>query len=159
MSADYLARLHGRGQRRRPIIAVAMVVLAVVVVGAWQVAVRHTAQDKARAWTPAGAPCPAISQAAYLASGFSASNHVDFDGVGFSRAYGYTVCSDINDDGGRSASESPVCQFNDPGALDIVTGQGHSYYLPGSKPATVVISHGRASCVLAANQHMESPGG
>lgn len=139
--------------------AIAMGVLAVVVVGAWLVAMRHTAEDKARAWTPAGAPCPVISRAAYLASGFSATNHVDFDGVGFSRAYGYIVCSDINDDGGRSPAELPVCQFNDPGALDIVTGQGHTYYLPRTQPATVVISHGRASCVLAANQHMELPGG
>jgi hypothetical protein len=159
MSADHFTRIRGRGKRRAPVIPVVMGVLAVVVVGGWLVAMRHTAEDKARAWTPAGPPCPAISQAAYLASGFSASNHVDFDGVGFSRAYGYTVCSDINDDGGRSASESPVCQFNDPGALDIVTAQGHSYYLPRTQPATVVISHGRASCVLAANQHMESPGG
>jgi hypothetical protein len=43
--------------------------------------------------------------------------------------------------------------------LDIATPAGHTYYLPRTQPATVVISHGRASCVLAANQHMDSPGG
>jgi hypothetical protein len=159
MSDSYIARIHGGGGRRGWIMAGGMGLLAVVVVGAWLVAMRYTAEAKAREWTPAGAPCPALSQAAYLASGFSATNRADFDGIGFARAYGYTVCSDINDDGGRSPAHVPVCQFNDPGALDIATPAGHTYYLPQTKPATVIISHGHASCVLAANQHMDSPGG
>jgi len=159
MSNSYLARIHGGGGRRTWIMALAMGVLAAVVVGGWLAAMRYTAEAKAREWTPAGAPCPAISQAAYLASGFSATNRAYLSGIGFARAYGYTVCSDINDDGGRSPRHVPVCQFNDPGALDITTPKGHTYYLPQTKPATVIVSRGRVSCVLAANQPMDSPGG
>jgi len=159
MSTDYIARIHDRGTRRGWIAVAGVGLLGVVIVGVWLVAMRYTAEAKAREWTPAGAPCPAISQADYLASGFSAANRVDFDGIGFARAYGYTICSDIGDDGGHSLTDIPVCQFNDPGALDVTTAQGHVYYLPRTRPATVIISHGRASCVLAANQHMDSPGG
>jgi hypothetical protein len=159
MSNSYLARIHGGGSRRGWIMAAAIVVLAVVVTGSWQLAMRQDAVAKAKEWTPAGAPCPTISAADYLTSGFSAVNHSAFDGVGFARAYGYIVCDDIADDGGKSSTHIPVCQFNDPGALDITTAQGHVYYLPRTQPATVIISHGRASCVLAANQHMDSPGG
>jgi hypothetical protein len=159
MTNDAFAKIHTRGTRRGWITAAAFALLAVVVIGVWLGAMRVTAEAKAREWMPAGTPCPAISQAAYLASGFSATNRVDFDGVGFSRAYGYIVCSDIADDGGRSPVHAPVCQFNDPGALDIATADGHTYYLPQTKPATVIVSRGRAACVLAANQHMDSPGG
>src|ERR1700722_3473028 len=112
MSDSYIARIHGGGGRRGWIMAGGVGLLAGVVVGAWLVAMRYTAEAKAREWTPAGAPCPALSQAAYLASGFSATNRADFDGIGFARAYGYTVCSDINDDGGRGPAHVPVCEFN-----------------------------------------------
>ncbi len=159
MSNDHFARIHDRGPRRRWIIPAVGGLLALVVIGGWLFAMRSTAIDKARDWTPAGAPCPAIALKDYLASGYSAANRVDFDGTGFARAYGYIVCADIADDGGRGLGQVRVCQFNDPGALDINTAQGHTYYLPRSKPATVMVSHGRVSCVLAANQHMETPGG
>jgi hypothetical protein len=160
MANDHFARIHGRRATRGGwIIAAVVIALGLVVTGAWLFAMRNTAIAKARDWTPAGPPCPAVSLVDYRASGFSAANRVEYDGVGFARASGYIVCEDIADDGGKSSVDIPVCQFNDPSALDVATAQGHTYYLPRSKPATVVVSHGRASCVLAANQHMEIPGG
>ncbi|HEX4196540.1 MAG TPA: hypothetical protein VHZ26_03780 [Caulobacteraceae bacterium] len=114
-------------------------------------AVRYAAVLKARAWVPAGPPCPAVSRREYLASGFPAARSFDFQGLRLVRAYGYVSCAEIHDDGGRSPATVPVCQFNDPGAVVLGTPRGQVYYLPRYRPITVTLSHGRPSCVLAAN--------
>ena len=130
--------------------------VAVVIIALVLGAMRFSAMAKARAWTPIAPPCPTVSQRAYLNSGFPPLRPFDFDQTHVVRSYGLVNCAEIGDDGGRSATQVPVCQFNDPGALAVTVGQSSTYYLPRTSPVTIVISHGRPLCVLGANM---GPGG
>ncbi len=150
MAKDYGARFDDRGAPWGWITAAGCCLLGLVTIGLVLGALRYTAITKARAWTPEGPPCPTVSQQDYLTSGYPASSRFDFDGLRLVRSYGYVSCAEIGDDGGRGPNHIPVCQFNDPGALDLTTPRGHVYYLPRYRPVTVLFSHGRLSCVLDA---------
>lgn len=105
---------------------------------------------KALAWTIPAQPCPVISQQAYAAFGARASDRFDFDGTRFARAYGYAKCGEIFDDPAPGQGRIPVCQFNNPTVVEVITQRGRTYFMTGMQPATITVAHSQPRCVLGA---------
>ena len=129
-------------------IGVVLVVLAVIGAGwAWH---RHTIYEDTQALTITGAACPTITRQAYLASDIPASHVFIYDDVRFARADGMVSCDEIADHGGHGFGRLPICQFNSPTVLEVITARGEFFYATQAKPATVTVDHGSPSCVLNA---------
>ena len=103
-------------------------------------------------WTVAGAPCPQVSAAAFRAYGVEPRQTYDYDDITWARAHGDVVCHDVRYGGGKGWGDYPVCQFNHPEVLTLITPGGAFHFAPGvGKPATVSVPHGRPRCVIGAN--------
>ena len=129
-------------------IGAGLIVLAAIVGGwGWH---RHTVYVDTQALTITGPPCPTTTRQAYLSSDIPASHVFIYDDVRFARADGMVSCDEIADHGGYGFGKLPVCQFNSPTVLEVITSRGEYFYATRAKPATVTVSDGTPSCVLAA---------
>ena len=150
MTSDY-----GAGKRRRvgpsgPVIAAAAAVLAIAfAAGAWFL---HRPEDirRAQQWAISGPPCPQVSASGFQAQPVRIHERFEDDGITFGRGYGHVSCEDIKDDGGKGFGSFTECQFTSPGALQVSTSSGDSYFVTKASPATVMVRKSAVSCVLAA---------
>jgi hypothetical protein len=126
-------------------VAIALASIPLAVVGQRQAAIA-----KARAWTAAGPPCPVVSRRAYMAFGAPVAQAFDYAGARFARAYGGASCSQITDDPLLGLGHVPVCQFNNPTVVEVTSVRGRTFFMTGIRPATILLAHGQARCVLAA---------
>jgi hypothetical protein len=129
-------------------IGAGLVVLAAIGAGwGWH---RHTVYMDTQALTITGPPCPTITRQAYMSSDISASHVFLYDDVRFARADGMVSCDEIADHGGYGFGRLPVCQFNSPTVLEIITPRGEFFYATRARPATVTVDQGTPSCVMNA---------
>ncbi len=150
MTKDY-----GAGKRRRvgpsgPVIAAGGAVLAIAfVVGIWFL---HRPEDirRAQQWAISGPPCPQVSAKAFQAQPVKIHERFEDDGISFGRGYGHVSCDEIKENGGRGFGSFTECQFTSPGAIQVTTSSGDSYFLTRTSPATVSVRTSGVSCVLAA---------
>lgn len=112
---------------------------------------RASTISKAAAWTAPGSACPLASAQAVRAFGAPASSVFHFDGVTFSRAYGYARCGEITTDLKWGMGQPvPVCQFNTPGVVEVATSHGRFQFITGIAPVTITVARGVPTCVLGA---------
>jgi len=111
---------------------------------------RYAATAKARAWTSLAPPCPAVSSQVHLALGAPLSDVFDFSGARFARAYGYANCGMITNDRVLGLGLVPICQFNNPTAIEVITRRGRFFFATGNRPATILLTQGQPHCVLGA---------
>jgi len=145
---------YGSGRRRRsgpsaPVIAIAAVVLVVAfVVGNW---VWHRPGEirKAEAWAISGPPCQRVTDQAFQAQPVRIHERFEDEGITFGRGYGHVSCEEIVNDGGRGFGTFTECQFTSPGAIQVTTKAGVTYFLTGTSRATVTVKKDAVSCVLA----------
>ena len=150
MTSDY-----GAGKRRRvgpsgPVIAAGAAVLAIVfAVGAWFL---HRPEDirRAQQWAVSGPPCPQVSAQAFQAQPVKIHERFEDNDISFGRGYGHVSCDDIKENGGKGFGSFTECQFTSPGALQVTTSSGDSYFLTKASPATVTVRKSGVGCVLAA---------
>jgi hypothetical protein len=69
------------------------------------------------------------------------------DDITFGRAHGNVLCEDIVRDGGGGFGQFTECQFSAPGALQVTTSAGDSYFLVPAGAATVSMKTGSPVCV------------
>ena len=150
MAGDY-------GERRRlktawmfPAMVAGFLALAAALAGV-MVTAGLRAQAKADAyWKVAGPPCPSLTRQAFAAQPIKPGQAFRMESVVFARAYGYTSCGELPAKGGLEAQV--VCEFTNPGVVQVSTGAGDFYFAPGlGAPATVSATSGTASCVMASN--------
>ena len=150
MSNDY-----GAGKRRRvgpsaPVIIGVGVVLAIALaIGLWFL---HRPEDirKAQQWAISGPPCPQVSAQAFQTQPVRIHEQFEDNDVKFGRGYGHVSCDDIKEDGGKGFGSFTECQFTSPGALQVTTSSGDTYFLTKASPATVMVRKSGVTCVLAA---------
>jgi hypothetical protein len=116
---------------------------------------RSAAILRARAWTYAGPPCPAVPRETYLNFTHRAKHAFTFDDVRFGRVDGGASCREIATHGGRGLDTLPVCQFNSPTLLEVVTRRGAFYFETKMSRATVSVTNGAPTCVLNAGDIFE----
>ncbi len=132
--------------------SVAIVVASMVVFKAQEIsAERHRVAAEAKAWTIAGPPCPSIGGVAEVPYPVHPLETFAFQGVRFSRAYGYVSCQDILERQGRGPGAITVCQFNSPTVLQVETPRGRAIWLTGMRRASVSVAGGVPRCVLNAH--------
>jgi hypothetical protein len=160
MTADYGVRSRHRGLSPVQITLGIGVVLLLGALG-WNLARYWSGQiAETREWTIPGPPCPALSRQALIAAGLQAAPEgdlrgfgdltSDYDGVRFSRRFGYMSCAAVRENGGYSLDSHPVCQFTRPGVVTVASAKGVFYFNTGSNaPATVSVKDGVPACVLA----------
>ena len=68
---------------------------------------RSASVATARAWDIKGPPCPALSEADWIAKRYKAEKHFDYDGVDIGRHAGNASCSDVQDKGGTGFRHHP----------------------------------------------------
>src|SRR5580698_8286858 len=126
-----------RTPRRRfgPAIGVAAIVV---------ITVQHVLQRRDegvadyKAWMVSGPACHAPIRQAFDTSGGAQAQLSAFGGVRFAREHGAMQCSDIADDGGRAHDTFPVCQFDQPGLIEVTTRRGSYWFWAGyMSPATI----------------------
>jgi DHA3 family macrolide efflux protein-like MFS transporter len=131
--------------------SVAVVVAAMVAFKTQEVSAEHQhVVAEAKAWTIAGPPCPSIGAIADIPYAVHPLETFSFQGVRFSRAYGYVSCRDVRERQGRGPGMITVCQFNSPTVLQVVTPQGRAVWLTGVHNASVSVTAGVPRCVLSA---------
>jgi hypothetical protein len=142
-----------------PRLMVGGIVAGVAILVVWELALaRHQiaqSADEADISAIVGAPCPAVSAAAFrsaLKSQELALKYVfDFNGDTFGRAIGDSDCDVAPAKGSFGLSPYDVCQFTGPAVLYVKTARGEFFYLPGvGRKATVMTPDGVARCVMAA---------
>ena len=129
------------------------VILVATLAGLW-VWHRKALVEEAQAWAPPGPACPVMTRQAYKALGTVASHVSHYDGVQFGRAYGAVGCNEIASHGGQGPGKVPVCQFNSPTTLEVVTARGDFLYYTQAKPAVVTVADGQPTCVESAGEGM-----
>jgi hypothetical protein len=98
-----------------------------------------------------GAPCPALTRAAYIQQGIEPKKAFEFQKVRFARRFGHADCAVVAYRDASGTGGHPVCQFTGPALLAVTADGVESYFAPGvGVPATVSVENGRARCVLAA---------
>jgi hypothetical protein len=145
--------------RLLPRLLVGGIVAGVAILVVWELALaRHQialSADAADVSAIVGAPCPAVSAAAFqsaLKSQDLTLKYVfDFNGVTFARAIGDSDCDVAPAKGSFGLTSYDVCQFTSPAVLYVKTGRGEFFYLPGvGHKASVMTPGGVARCVMAA---------
>ena len=149
MTSDYGG---GTGRRRGPSLLV-IVVGAVVLVAAFLVGSffwrRPRDIQKAQAWAITGPPCQQVSADAFQAQPVKIHDRFEDEGITFGRGYGHVSCDEIVNDGGKGFGTFTECQFTSPGALQITTKAGVTYFVTGTSRATVTVRKDAVTCVLA----------
>lgn len=131
--------------------AILIVVASMVVFKAQEVSAEHRqVVSEAKAWTIAGPPCPSIGALSKIPYPVHPLETFSFQGVSFSRAYGYVSCQVILDRQGRGPGTVTVCQFNSPTVLQVVAPRGRAVWLTDVRRATISVADGVPSCVLNA---------
>jgi hypothetical protein len=105
-------------------------------------------------WKPQGLPCQAISRPALLAKGLGLDQEFEFQDIRLTRVAGGVFCSGESGRTGlfRMVITGPtVCQMTNPIAFSVVAGGREYNFAPGRQAATVMVSKGALSCVLASN--------
>jgi hypothetical protein len=111
---------------------------------------------QAKAWTIAGPPCPSIGALSDVPYAIHPLETFSFQGVRFSRAYGYVSCQDILERQGRGPGTITVCQFNSPTVLQVVAPRARGLWLTDTHRATVTIAgDGAPRCVLNAQPRFD----
>ena len=145
----------GRRRARRIVAAVMLVALvatSAAIFGPSFLVHRREAVATAKAWTLKGAPCQALTPAAYARQWFKATKGFAWDGVLFGRGAGHADCQDVTYGGGKGFGVFPVCQFTSPQVIAVTVEGRTSYFTPGlGKGATVAVPHGKPGCVVASN--------
>jgi len=100
-----------------------------------------------------GAPCPAVSKAAFdhalQTQGLSIRYSFDYDDLTLGRAFGEGNCDEGG--GGLRGPTYQVCQFTSPAILSVKSPKGEFYFLPGlGQKASITTKDGTPRCVLAA---------
>ena len=111
-------------------------------------AVKDAADQKAEDayWNVTGPPCPQESRAVFLTGALQPAHGFNFEGVGFADAFGLAECRAYGD----RRSSYRTCMFTSPGVVWVRAGGAEAFYRPGiGRPATVSVSGGRITCVLA----------
>ncbi len=151
MTGDY----GGSRRRRRKIGWPALVIGALVLVAAifavdwfWR---RPADVRTAQQWAITGPPCPQVTAQAFQAQPVRIHQRFENNGIGFGRGYGHVSCDDIVNDGGRGVGTFTECQFSSPGAIEVTTTAGVTYFLTQAHRATVSVKKDGVSCVLAGN--------
>jgi hypothetical protein len=111
---------------------------------------RATALGRVAAWTAPGSACPAISAREFAAYDAPASSVFSYEGLRFARAYGNARCANVASDRATGLGETPVCQFDGPGILEIRTPSRRYHYAAGIEPMTITFERGAPHCVLNA---------
>jgi len=150
-----MSRDFGGGKRRSkgigiPAIIVGALLLVVAVLVGSRLAQRPRDIRKAEEWAISGPPCPQLSAPAFQAQPVRIHERSEVDDISFGRGYGHMSCDDIVNDGGRGFGTFTECQFSSPGAIEVTTTAGDSYFLTRVSPATVTVKKGVVGCVLAA---------
>lgn len=157
MSGDFGAPKRKADQRK---LRLALILLAVLVVGAVAVLLWTNMDSRRRAIEGAGAqvapqaligpPCALGTPQGKLGRGDDWKNSA-FNGLVLGRRIGHMECALAPD---KAAPEGyrRVCQFSSPAELKVVTkGGAVSYFDIGlGKPATVIVTGEQVACVLPA---------
>lgn len=134
-------------------------VLAFAIGTAWELLEqRHViamSTDKANVSAVAGAPCPAVSAAAFAsalrAQQLTLKYVFDFNGVTFGRAIGDADCDAAKAKGAAGLGAYAVCEFTGPAVLSVKTSRGEFFFLPGVGHKATVMTPGEIpGCVMAA---------
>ena len=142
----------GKGKRSGPggpVIVIGAIVLVIAfLVGSW---LWHRPRDiqKAETWAITGPPCPQVSPQAFEAQPVRIHEKFEDDDITFGRGYGHVSCDEIVNDGGRGFGTFTECQFTSPGAIQVTTKAGATYFLTGTSRATVTVKKDAVTCVLA----------
>jgi hypothetical protein len=150
MTRDYGARAPRKKIGAPAMVAGAIAVIAVCVAGNWWLH-RPGAIRKAQEWAITGPPCPEVSARAFQAQPVRIHERLEDNDIVFGRGYGHVSCDNIVNDGGKGVGFFTECQFTSPGAIQVTTKAGDTYFLTKVSPATVSVKKGVPSCVLAAN--------
>lgn len=103
-----------------------------------------------QAWSIAGPPCPQVARPSRAVVGSKPAKAFAYGGVGFARHFGHASCVAWRQGAPFRPEILRVCQFNAPGAVTVsIKGRTTSYQTGVSKPATVTIRDGTATCVAA----------
>jgi hypothetical protein len=114
---------------------------------------RHGPDEAADAqfYTVTGPPCPTLTAAAYGAGAIKVGPRFEYGDVTFGRAYGYVSCGWLPG-GLLGLTPHPVCEFTNPGVMEVQTPTGPTYFAPGlGQPATVAVTDGQPRCVLGSH--------
>ena len=149
MTQDYGAGRAPKGIGLSVIVAGAIVLIVAFVVGDW-LWHRPAGMRKAQEWAITGPPCPQVSAQAFQAQPVRIHERFENDDITFGRGYGHVSCDDIVNDGGRGFGTFTECQFTSPGAIEVTTSAGVTYFLTRVSPATITVKKGAVGCVLAA---------
>jgi hypothetical protein len=119
---------------------------------------RNASVATARAWDIKGQPCPALSEADWIARRYKAEKHFDYDGIDIGRHAGDASCSDVHSHGGTGFGTVRVCQFTSPDVLTVASKKGRFYFVPGIPHlASLIIEDDVPRCVMASNYTLQSP--
>ena len=149
MTVDYGSARTRKGLGLGTILAAAAVLILAFVIGN-QVWHRPGEIRKAELWAVSGPPCQQVSPQAFQAQPVRIHHRFENDEITFGRGFGHVSCEDIVNDGGKGFGTFTECQFTSPGALQVTTSSGDSYFLTKASPATVTVSKSGVGCVLAA---------
>jgi hypothetical protein len=131
---------------------IALIALATAALIAVLIVHRATRMSDAREWTASGPPCAKSTPTALAAAEESPSQITMFEGVRFARTHGAIRCTTIGYDEGRGDGDFPVCQFDHPGGLEVVTSFGSYHFLISPMiPATIQVPHGVPTCVVGSS--------
>ena len=139
--------------RRLPFSAVGLVlgiVAAVAILTVGKIDEQRADEAELSVWNPVGPPCPSLSVERYTEMGLQAPQANTWGGTRFARWSGGVSCALLDAHAGLGGR--PVCQFTSPWNLVVTTPRGVYYFLPGvGKPATISVTDGLPSCVMASN--------
>jgi hypothetical protein len=100
-------------------------------------------------WKIAGPACPIVPQVSMAARGAHPPPPFTYKGAHFAFQIGSVECEAVPDDGLFPQTTHPVCQFNAPGAVEVMVGGHTVVYEPGvGRPTTITVRGARPSCVV-----------
>ena len=151
MTKDYGVR-----RRSRSMLGV-MVAAAVVVIAG--LAVLQISENRAQGeadyklWMTRAPACRPPASKSFEANGGTHAQLSAFEGVRFGRQHGAVQCGEVGYDEGRARTTFPVCQFDQPGIVEVVTAKGDYWFWPGYiSPATIAVQHDVPTCVVGATR-------
>jgi hypothetical protein len=144
MTKDYGQRGDPRYARVWTIGGYAFTATAIALAGALGLLGLQNQRDEQAYWDVQGSPCPVLTGSAFAAQTMRPDQAYDYDGVTFTRAFGWMIC-------GQQRARR-ICQFTNPGIVKVTTGKHDVYFAPGiGQPATVSEQNSQARCVTGAN--------
>jgi hypothetical protein len=101
-------------------------------------------------WNIVGPPCPVVSQPSRLAVGRRPPKRFQYGESTFTRSFAAVSCAAFSEGAPWTDKVYRVCQFNNPGAVTVVTAGRRVVFeaLPGRR-VTVMVRDGKAACAVA----------